>query len=116
SDAAREDYVASFEGDRFAESIRYVQSYPTELEALRDVLPHIRTPVRIIAGRRDSVVPPVNAEYLHERLPNSDLHLIDAAHVVWEDGAGEYAAALSAWWNGGYQARMKNGEESQWSA
>jgi hypothetical protein len=34
SDAAREDYLASFEGDRFAESIRYVQSYPTELEAL----------------------------------------------------------------------------------
>jgi len=28
SDAAREDYLASFEGDRFAESMRYVQSYP----------------------------------------------------------------------------------------
>src|SRR5215475_5009758 len=30
TDAAREDYLASFEGDRFAESIRYVHSYPTE--------------------------------------------------------------------------------------
>ena len=39
TDAAREDYLASFEGDRFAESIRYVQSYPIELEALQ-VLPH----------------------------------------------------------------------------
>ena len=28
SDAAREDYLASYEGDRFAESIRYVQSSP----------------------------------------------------------------------------------------
>src|SRR5215813_12819926 len=73
SDSAREDYLASFEGDRFAESMRYVQSYPTELEALRDVLSRIETPVHIIAGRRDAVVPPVNAEYLHERLPHSEL-------------------------------------------
>ncbi len=69
SDTAREDYLASYEGNRFAESMRYVQSYPTELEALRDVLPKIQTPVQIIAGRRDTVVPPVNAEYIHERLP-----------------------------------------------
>ena len=34
SDAAREDFLASYEGDRFAESIRYVQSYPTDLEVL----------------------------------------------------------------------------------
>src|ERR1700722_6776268 len=39
SDTAREDHLASYEGDRFAESIRYVQSYPTELEVLRDILP-----------------------------------------------------------------------------
>jgi pimeloyl-ACP methyl ester carboxylesterase len=53
SDTAHEDYLASYEGDRYAESIRYVQSYPTELEVLRDVLPQIQTPVQIIAGRRD---------------------------------------------------------------
>ena len=69
SEAAREDYLASFEGDRFAESMRYVQSYPTELVILRDALPRIQTPVRIIAGLRDAVVPPVNASFLHERLP-----------------------------------------------
>jgi pimeloyl-ACP methyl ester carboxylesterase len=78
SDAAREDYLASYEGSRFAQSIRYVQSYPTELEVLREVLPHIRTPVQIISGRRDRVVPPVNSEYLHERLPCSELHLLDS--------------------------------------
>src|SRR5262249_52807487 len=78
SDVAREDYLASYDGNRFAESIPYVQSYRTELEVLRDVLPNITTPVRIIAGGRDTVVPPVNAEYLHERLPHSELHLLDA--------------------------------------
>jgi len=103
SDAAREDYLASYEGDRFAESIRYVQAYRTELEILRDLLPHITTPVQIISGQRDAVVPPVNSEYLHERLPHSELHLVDSGHFVWEDAAHEYAALVDAWWAGGYR-------------
>src|SRR5262245_15397179 len=105
SDTAREDYLASYEGNRFAESIRYVQSYPTELEVLRDVLPHIQTPRLIIAGPRDTVVPPVNAEYLHERLPHSELHLLDAGHFAWEDAAEEYAALVTAWWAEGFMKR-----------
>jgi pimeloyl-ACP methyl ester carboxylesterase len=103
TDAARKDYLASFEGDRFAESIRYVQSYPTELEALRDLLTDVKTPVQIISGRRDAVVPPVNAEYLHDRLLHSDLHLIDATHFIWEDAADEYAGLVNAWWGGGFK-------------
>jgi pimeloyl-ACP methyl ester carboxylesterase len=103
SDAARDDYLASYEGTRFAESIRYVQSYPTELEVLRDVLPSIQTPVQIIAGRSDTVVPPANAEYLHERLPHSELHLLDSGHFIWEDAADEYAALVNAWWANGYK-------------
>jgi pimeloyl-ACP methyl ester carboxylesterase len=103
TDAAREDYLASFEGDRFAESIRYVQSYPIELEALREVLPHIQTPVQIISGQRDAVVPLVNAQYLEQRLPHSQLHVIDAGHFIWEDAADEYAAAVSAWWAEGFK-------------
>ena len=106
SDAAREDYLASFEGNRFAESLRYVQSYPTELEALRDVLPSIQTTVQIISGRRDAVVPLVNAEYLHERLPHSELRVVDAGHFVWEDADDEYAALVTAWWAGGFKAWM----------
>jgi len=106
TDAAREDYLASFEGDRFAESMRYVQAYPSELEVLRDALAQIQTPVKIIAGRRDMVVPPVNAEFLHERLPHSELHLIDAGHFVWEDAADEYGALLRAWWAGGFKTCM----------
>jgi pimeloyl-ACP methyl ester carboxylesterase len=108
TEAAREDYLASYEGDRFAESMRYVQSYPTELEALRDVLPHIQTPVQIIAGRRDAVVPLVNAEYLDERLPHSELRVVDASHFIWEDAADEYAAVVKAWWAGGFTTCMKS--------
>lgn len=102
TDIAREDYLASYEGERFAESMRYVRTYPTELPVLRDLLPTIRTPVQLIAGRRDPVVPPVNAEFLHERLPKSKLDIIDAGHFTWEDAADEYAALVTSWWGGGY--------------
>jgi pimeloyl-ACP methyl ester carboxylesterase len=101
-DHVREDYLSSYDGDRFVESMRYVRSYPTELPILRDLLPRIQTPVQIIAGGRDPAVPPVNAEYLHERLPNSKLDLIDVGHFVWEDAADEYAALVTSWWRGGY--------------
>jgi pimeloyl-ACP methyl ester carboxylesterase len=108
SDAAREDYLASYEGNRFAESVRYVQAYPAELPLLGDMLRKIHTPVQIIAGSRDTVVPPANAEFLHERLPHSELHLIDARHFVWEDAADEYADRVSAWWAGGYKICEKS--------
>jgi pimeloyl-ACP methyl ester carboxylesterase len=88
-DHVREDYLSSYEGDRFVESMRYVRAYPKELPVLRDLLPAIQTPVQLIAGARDPVVPPVNAEYLHERLPNSKLDIVDAGHFTWEDCADE---------------------------
>jgi pimeloyl-ACP methyl ester carboxylesterase len=103
-DAVREDYLSSYEGDRMVESMRYVRAYPAELPVLRDLLPGIRTPVQIIAGARDPAVPPVNAEFLHARLPHSKLDLLDAGHFTWEDAAGQYAALVTAWWNGGYTA------------
>lgn len=102
TEVAREDYQSSYAGERFAESMRYVRTYPTDLAALRDLLPGIQTPVEIISGRRDAVVPPVNAEYLHQRLPRSKLDLIDASHFIWEDAADEYASIVLSWWGGGY--------------
>ena len=101
-DPVREDYLSSYDGDRFVESMRYARTYPAELPALRDLLPQVQTPVQIIAGGRDRAVPPVNAEFLHERLPASKLDIIDAGHFTWEDGADQYAALVTTWWNGGY--------------
>jgi pimeloyl-ACP methyl ester carboxylesterase len=98
----REDYLSAYEGDRFVESMRYVRTYPTELPILRELLPHIQTPVQIIAGARDHAVPPVNGEFLHERLPKSKLDMLEVGHFTWEDGADEYAALVTNWWDGGY--------------
>jgi pimeloyl-ACP methyl ester carboxylesterase len=102
SEVVREDYLSSYEGDRFVESMRYVRAYPTDLPDLADLLPKIQTPVQIIAGRRDPAVPPVNAQFLHERLPNSKLDIVDAGHFPWEDSPDEYAALVTSWWGGGY--------------
>jgi pimeloyl-ACP methyl ester carboxylesterase len=52
--------------------------------------------VQIIAGRRDSAVPPVNAELLHERLPRGKLDVLDAGHFSWEDVADEDAALVTS--------------------
>jgi pimeloyl-ACP methyl ester carboxylesterase len=103
SDVARRDYLDSYAGTRFAESARYVRSYPTDLATLRGLLPDIQTPVQIIAGKRDPLVPPTNAEYLHERLPHSELALLDTGHFAWEDGADEWGSIALAWIRGGYQ-------------
>jgi pimeloyl-ACP methyl ester carboxylesterase len=71
---------------------------------LRDLLPQIQTPVQIIAGQHDLAVPPVNAEFLDQRLPHSKLDLLDAGHFTWEDAADDYAALVTSWWSGGYAA------------
>jgi pimeloyl-ACP methyl ester carboxylesterase len=98
----REDYLQSYEGDRFVESMRYVRSYPDELPKLARRLPEIETPVQIIAGRRDRVVPLANAEFLDERLPNSRLISLDRGHFVWEEAPAEYGSIVSDWVMGGY--------------
>jgi pimeloyl-ACP methyl ester carboxylesterase len=94
SDEIREEYLACYDGDRYAESMRYVRAYPEELPVLAELLPQIATPVTVINGRHDRVVPVSNAEFLHERLPNSRVVLIDAGHFVWEEAPAEYAATI----------------------
>ena len=103
-ESVRDDYLASYQGDRFAESARYLRSYPAELPELADLLPQVSTPVQIIAGAADTATPPVNATFLHERLPHSKLDVIDAGHFGWEDAAADYAALVTSWWAGGYKS------------
>jgi pimeloyl-ACP methyl ester carboxylesterase len=95
-DAVREDYLSAYDGDRFLASTAYGRDVAT----LRDLLPGIRTPVRIIVGAHDPSASPANAEFLHRRLPNSALDVVDAGHFTWEDAAEKYAALVLDWWTG----------------
>jgi pimeloyl-ACP methyl ester carboxylesterase len=100
SDEVREDYIASYEGDKFAESIPYVQAYPEQLPVLSELLPGIHTPVRIIQGADDQVVPAVNATYLGERLPDNSVDFIaGAGHFCWEERPDDYASLITEWWD-----------------
>jgi pimeloyl-ACP methyl ester carboxylesterase len=103
-DEIRADYLDCYDGDRFVESMRYVRSYPEQLPVLAELLPQITTPVTIINGRHDPVVPLANAEFLDERLPASRLVIIDAGHFVWEEAPTEYASTILDSLTGGTDA------------
>src|SRR5277367_909549 len=96
-EAVREDYLTSYAGERFVESAAYVRQYPSDLPVLAERLGDIRTPVQIIAGRHDALVPPSNAEFLHARLPDSKLDILETDHFVWEDGADDYLELTRSW-------------------
>ena len=82
-EAVRDDYLACYQGNRFAVyAPRDLRSYPADLPVLAGLLPRIDTPVQMIAGAGESAVPPVNASFLHERLPHSKLDIIDAGHFT----------------------------------
>jgi pimeloyl-ACP methyl ester carboxylesterase len=97
-ETVREDYLAAYAGERFADQIPYVQAYREQLPVLADLLPALQTPVQIISGASDAVVPPANGEYLHRLLPNSRLDVIDKGHFFWEEGADTFAHILTDWW------------------
>jgi len=90
----RADYLDCYDGDRFAESMKYVRSYPRELPLLADLLPRIDTPVTIIAARDDHVVPLANAEFLDQLIPASRMVFLDAGHFAWEEAPAAYASTI----------------------
>jgi pimeloyl-ACP methyl ester carboxylesterase len=93
-DDIRADYLACYDGDRFAESMRYARRYPDELPELAELLPQIATPVTIITGHHDRDVPLPNAEFLDQRLPHSRLEILDAGHFAWEQTPANYASII----------------------
>jgi pimeloyl-ACP methyl ester carboxylesterase len=98
-----EDYVSAYDLGRFAESARFVRHYPEQNPVLRELLPSIATPTLIVAGRDDPIVPWSNNEYLHELLPASELHPLDAGHYAWEQAPEEYGRLVVDWVDGGYR-------------
>ena len=90
-----EDYVSAYENGRFAESTRYVRSYPEQLPVLRDLLPGIHVPVHVFASADDPLVPVSNGEYLAHRIPGSRLTILPASHFAWEEIPDQFAALIT---------------------
>jgi pimeloyl-ACP methyl ester carboxylesterase len=101
-DYALQDYLTSYAGSRFFESVKFVRDYPQALPRLAKRLSEITVPCQITVGRHDPFVPVSNAEGLHKGLSKSKLDILDCGHFAWEDGAAEYGRLASEWIKGGY--------------
>jgi len=63
-----------------------VQGYLACCEALsmldqRELLPKIKSPVLVIAGRHDMATPVAAGEFIRSQIPGASLTILDAAHI-----------------------------------
>ena len=79
-------------GRRFEDAANFVRAYPRDLPRLRQLLSNIKTPVLIIAGKNDPIVPPPNGQLLADHLPHNRYALLEGGHLIWEDAPEEYAS------------------------
>ena len=99
----RNDYLASYEGDRLTRSAALVRAYPKDLATLAPHLASINVPVAIVIGRNDPYGLARDAALLRERLPNARLDVLEAGHCVWEERAPEFESIVTQWAGGGFQ-------------
>jgi pimeloyl-ACP methyl ester carboxylesterase len=99
----RDDYLASYEGDRLTRSAALVRAYPKDLAALAPHLASIEVPVAIVVGRNDPYGLARDAAVLRERLPHARLDVLEAGHCVWEERAPEFESIVTQWVRGGFR-------------
>ena len=63
-----------------------VEGYLASCEALstldqRELLPNIKSPTLVIAGRHDMSTPISSAEYIRSKIPGASMTILDAAHI-----------------------------------
>jgi pimeloyl-ACP methyl ester carboxylesterase len=96
-DYVRDDYLASYAGERFGQSAALVRHYPRDLAALSLLLPAIETPVQIIVGRGDPYGLAGDAALLSQQLRRCRLDVLDCGHCAWEELPGDYERIVTAW-------------------
>ncbi len=70
-----------------------------EASDARTVLPRISAPTLLLFGQKDAITPPAMGAYLHQHIPNSQLHLFErASHAPFLSHADEFAHALTQFW------------------
>jgi pimeloyl-ACP methyl ester carboxylesterase len=99
----RDDYLASYEGNRLTRSAAFVRAYPNDLAALASRLASITVPVAIVVGRNDPYGLARDAALLRQRLPHARLDVLEAGHCVWEERAPEFESIVTQWVSGGFR-------------
>ena len=99
----REDYISSYDNGRLFKAMQILRAYITDIPVLDKLIDGIKTPVQIIWGEEDPIVPVENARILHRRLQKNKLNILTGAgHYTWEEHSTEYASIVKDWLNGGY--------------
>ena len=99
----RDDYLASYEGDRLTRSAALVRAYPKDLASLASRLASIKVPTTIVVGRNDPYNLVRDAELLRQQLPHARLDVLEAGHCVWEERAQEFESIVTQWVGGAFQ-------------
>jgi pimeloyl-ACP methyl ester carboxylesterase len=102
-----EDFRTASAGRRLDEATQFVRGYIEDSPKLEPLLYNIKTPALIITGKNDAIVPPVNGQFLADRLPNNRYLLLDAEHRVWEEAASKYIETVISWFAGDYHLLEK---------
>ena len=98
-----EDFRHASADRRFEDAVQYVRGYNEDLPLLEQRLRQIQTPVLVIAGKNDPIVPPANNQFLADRLPHNRLSLLDAGHRAWEEATENYSRQIMSWFGGEYR-------------
>ena len=102
----RDDYLASYEGDRLTRSAALVRAYPNDLAVLAPRLASLKVPVAIVVGRDDPYGLARDAALLREQLPHARLDVLESGHCFWEERAPEFESIVGQWASGGYRGRL----------
>jgi 3-oxoadipate enol-lactonase len=62
----------------------------------RDLLPRIKAPTLVIAGKHDGATPPEANEYISKHIPGAEFALVDAAHLSNIEQSEAYTKAVLA--------------------
>ena len=76
-----------------------VEGYLACCEALstldqRELLPKIKAPTLVIAGKHDPATPPQANEYIKDHIPGARFAMLDAAHISNVEQAEAYTSAV----------------------
>src|SRR5262249_19787719 len=71
----------------------------------RELLPKIKAPTLVIAGKHDPATTPEANEYIKNHIPGARLALLDAAHISNVEQAEAYTNAVVGFWSGAKRRR-----------
>lgn len=91
------DYKKSY-SDRVNAALQWFKDYPSSLATVDPLLDKIDLPALIFWGDEDAILYPDNGERVHQRMPNSELHIFKGCgHFCYQDRADEFRAMVIDW-------------------